>query len=64
MISEWELWAVAVKLVEQHGEGAHAHALVRQRELEAKGDTGGVNAWTAIAARIEALQERPGGSTH
>ena len=64
MISEWELWAVAVKLVEQHGDDAHAHALGRQRELEVKGDTGGVNAWTAIAARIRALQERPRGLTH
>jgi hypothetical protein len=64
MISEWELWAVAARLVERHGEAARDHALERQRDLEAEGDRGGVNAWRAILARIESLEGPPGGPLH
>lgn len=61
MLTEWELWAVAAKVIEQHGDTARAHAEERQRALEAAGDTGGVNAWSAVLARIEQLQALPAG---
>jgi hypothetical protein len=61
MVAEWELWAIATKLVDQHGDGARDEALRRQRALDARGDGGGVNVWAAILARIDQLQASPSG---
>lgn len=55
MIEDRELWACANLLVEQHGDGARAHAEMRIAALSAGGDTKGVATWQAIATRIEQL---------
>ena len=60
-MSEWELWAAANHVIEIHGDQARVKAVERQQELEAAGDTGGVNAWTAIHC---AYRSASGGPQH
>lgn len=55
MIEDRELWACANLLVQQHGDGARAHADTRIAALSDEGDRKGVATWQAIASRIEQL---------
>ena len=55
MIDDRELWACANLLVQQHGDGARAHADMRIAALSGNGDHKGVATWRAIADRIEQL---------
>jgi hypothetical protein len=55
MIEDRELWACANLLVQQHGDGARAHADNRIAALFADSDHKGVATWQAIATRIEQL---------
>lgn len=57
-LGEWELWACAQKVIDDHGVGAVAHAERRMLELLAAGDEAGALTWTAIAMRIEELESR------
>jgi hypothetical protein len=60
-LTEWELWACANQLVEQHGTGAVARVGERIRDLEAAGDVAGHSAWMLILERvIKLLQKKPG----
>jgi hypothetical protein len=55
MIEDRELWACANLLVQQHGDGARAHANNRIAALCDQGDRKGVATWQAIATRIEQI---------
>ena len=58
MIMDWELWAVATRVVRDHGTGAAEFALDRARGLEAGGEAG-AGAWERILERIGELQRGP-----
>ena len=60
MISEWEQWAVANRIVQEHGDGAADHAAERIVALEAKADDAGAATWGLVLLRIAELQRRPG----
>ena len=55
MLSEWELWACANRVLQTHGENAPLHAAEQIGALVLEGDAEGVRTWQAIAARIERL---------
>jgi hypothetical protein len=60
MLSDWELWACANQLVEQHGQGAPLEAMTRIFELGEAGDKDGHIAWCMIAERVrKLLREKP-----
>ncbi|MBB4632545.1 hypothetical protein [Sphingosinicella soli] len=55
MLSDWELWAVARRFIEEHGDMAAGHASLKAAALEAQGDTRGRDVFLAVAARINQL---------
>lgn len=55
MLSEWELWACANRVLQTHGENAALHAAEQIGALALKGDEDGIRTWQAIAARIAQL---------
>lgn len=55
-LTDWELWACALKVEQQHGDRAADHVVERVRALAAAGDRDGVAAWLAIADRLDDLQ--------
>lgn len=55
-IEDWELWACANKLIEQHGEDAAIHAALRADALFDEGELDGAATWRAIVRRINQLQ--------
>ena len=59
-ISEWELWAVASKLIEQHGDGAYAFAVERLNAIVLVGDEAGLTTWSSIIDRMAQLQDEVG----
>lgn len=60
MLSEWELWACANRVLQSHGEHAAAHAAEQIEALVRAGDPDGVRAWRAIARRIGQLSGKDG----
>ncbi len=54
-LTDWELWACANRLVQQHGRGAISHAGGRILDLAAAGDQEGHATWLAILDRIRKL---------
>ena len=52
MISEWELWACANRVLQTHGASAALHAAEQIGALVLQGDAEGVRTWQAIAERI------------
>ena len=58
MTRDQELWACALEIERQHGEGAFLHASMRIDELDGVGDSEGVKVWRVILKRIEALETR------
>lgn len=60
MLSEWELWACANRVLQSHGENASLHAAEQIKALTQAGDADGVRAWRAIARRIAQLSEKDG----
>lgn len=63
MLTDWELWAVARRLIDVHGDMAAGHASLKAAELEAKGDMRGRDVFLAVAARINQLGSS-GGTRH
>lgn len=59
MISDWEIWACASKLIEQFGDAAAFHAAARIDELRAASDRDGHGTWLRILQRIEAIAALP-----
>lgn len=60
MLSEWELWACANRVLQSHGENASLHAAEQIKALTQAGDADCVRAWRAIARRIAQLSEKDG----
>ena len=59
VLSEWELWACANKLIEQHGRDAVLHAGRRRLELEEEGDEAGAVTWALILIKVIELLRPP-----
>lgn len=60
MMSERELWACALLVEREYGDGADAHIAERVTALALVGDAAGVERWRAIADKLDQL--RDGGS--
>jgi hypothetical protein len=59
VLSDWELWACAAEVQRIHGDGAPVVVAKRMGALALKGDVGGVEAWKAIALRLDQLRTQP-----
>lgn len=59
-ISEWELWAVAAKLIEQHGRAANGLAAERLNAMVLADDKAGRATWRGIMNRMAQLQDESG----
>ena len=59
MLTEWELWACANKVMSDHGEAAPDFIAERISTLIRNGDGQGVANWNAIKARYRQLIARP-----
>mgnify|MGYP003580905253 CR=1 FL=1 len=59
LLSEWELWACANRLVELHGDEAPIFAAMRIDALTDADDEAGAANWRAILARVENLMALP-----
>lgn len=57
VLTDWELWACAQQVIKQHGERAPAVVAARIGALAEAGDGPGVEAWKAIAARVDQLMD-------
>jgi hypothetical protein len=56
-LDDWELWACAQQVIKHHGAKAPQHVAQRIGELASAGDLDGVQAWQAIAERIDQLMD-------
>jgi hypothetical protein len=54
-LTDWELWAVANEVMQQHGERASVHIAERIGALALAGNGPGVEAWKAVAVRVQSL---------
>jgi len=63
LLSDWELWAVARRFIEEHGDTAAGYASLKAAELGAQGDTRGRDVFMDVAARINQLLS-PQGTRH
>ncbi|WP_376748847.1 DUF6961 family protein [Sphingobium yanoikuyae] len=57
MLDDWDLWAAAQQVIKQHGAKAPVYVTQRIGELAAAGDLDGVQAWQAIAERVDQLMD-------
>ncbi|WP_319296258.1 DUF6961 family protein [Sphingobium sp.] len=56
-LEEWEIWAVASKVLEMHGEQVGEYLLERVQAMMDSADEDGLTHWMAIAACVKRLQE-------
>ena len=61
MLSDWELFAVAKKLIKEHGLEAADAALRRADDLAKRGDLDGEAVWLAVGRKIELVLADPSG---
>jgi hypothetical protein len=59
-LSDWELWAVARRFMEEHGDMAAGYASLKAAELDAQGDNRGRDTFLDVAARINTLWSTQG----
>ena len=57
LLNDWELWACAQQVLTQYGARAPLHIANRIGELATAGDSAGVEAWKAIAERVDQLMD-------
>lgn len=57
MTPERELWACALLVEREHGNGADAHIAERVTTLALAGDVAGVERWRAIADKLDQLRD-------
>ncbi|MFC0590773.1 DUF6961 family protein [Novosphingobium aquiterrae] len=55
-LSDWELWACASTVLENHGVEVPVHVAEQIGALALKGDDEGIRTWQEIAKRIVELQ--------
>lgn len=56
-LDDWELWACAQQVIKQHGAKAPVYVAGRIGERATAGDMDGVEAWKAIAERVDQLMD-------
>ena len=59
MLTDWELWAVASTVLDQHGEGAPLFVATRIGALALEGGEAGVVSWKEVARRVSMLASGP-----
>ena len=59
MISDRELWACAQQLINHHGPDVDRFIEERMTALARAGDDAGMQAWLAIANRVDQLRRKP-----
>jgi hypothetical protein len=59
MLTDWELWAAAHRMLEEHGSDASAFVASRIGALALEGEAAGVAAWKEIARRMVELGAVP-----
>ncbi|MFD0849693.1 hypothetical protein [Sphingosinicella xenopeptidilytica] len=59
-LSDWELWAVARRFMEEHGDMAAGYASLKAAELDARGDARGRDVFLEVAARINRMGSAEG----
>jgi hypothetical protein len=64
MLTEWELWACAQRMVDDHGADAPIYAAMRADKLLEHGDQEGCSTWVLIMRRAEQLLAGPGEVRH
>jgi len=62
-IAERELWACALKVMHEHGNWAPAFVAQRIGALALSGDKRGVEAWVAIATKMDEVAADPTASS-
>ena len=60
VISERELWACAVQVLNHHGPDVDDFIAKRMASLAADGDQAGTRTWLAIASRVDQLRDDKG----
>lgn len=55
MLTEWELWAVAAKVIAAEGDDVGEFLVDRVQSLTEAGDDDGVRTWLAVADRVQQL---------
>ena len=56
-VSDWEVWACAQQVMQQHGDRAPVHIAERIATLALAGDMDGVELWKRIAERVDQLSD-------
>lgn len=56
-LEEWEVWAVASKVLEMHGPDVGEYLLQRVQAMMDRADEDGLAHWMMIAAKVKLLQE-------
>ena len=62
MNRDQELWACALAIEREHGEGAFLHAAMEIDRLDTEGEQEAAGVWREVLKRIEALEGRAGQS--
>ena len=60
MTRDHELWACAIAVERQHGEGAFLHAAMEIDRLDADGERDAAGVWREVLKRLEALEANTG----
>ena len=60
MTRDQELWACALAIEREHGEGAFLHAAMEIDRLDAEGESEAAKVWREVLKRIEALESERG----
>ena len=60
MTRDQELWACAIAVERQHGEGAFLHAAMEIDRLDAEGERDAAGVWREVLKRLEALEANAG----
>ena len=60
MTRDQELWACAIAVERQHGEGAFLHAAMEIDRLDADGERDAAGVWREVLKRLEALEANAG----
>jgi hypothetical protein len=60
VIDDRQLWSCASQVLRQHGDGVDLFIAERVAALAAVGDQAGVQAWVAIAERVDLLRDQVG----
>ena len=58
MTRDQELWACALAIERQHGDGAFLHAAMEIDRLDAEGERKAAGVWGEVLKRIESLESR------